>query len=51
LTVEDNKFNVWLNGAKLMQAIRTGKTDFDEVIAKDTLVQARKTSRVWLWHP
>jgi hypothetical protein len=35
---ENNKFNVWLNGAKLMQTIRTGKTDFDEVIAKDTLV-------------
>ncbi len=34
---QDNKFNIWLNGAKLMQAIRTNKTDFDAVVPKDTL--------------
>lgn len=32
-----NKFNIWLNGAKLMQAARTGKTGMNEVKPEDTL--------------
>jgi hypothetical protein len=32
-----SKFNIWLNGAKLMQAARTGKTNLNEVKPADTL--------------
>ncbi len=32
-----NKFNIWLNTAKFMSVMRTGKTDLDSVLLSDTL--------------
>lgn len=32
-----NKFNIWLNGSKLMQVAKTTKTNFNEVTPDDTL--------------
>jgi hypothetical protein len=34
---EPNKFNVWLNGAKLMQCAQIDKTEFNQISASDTL--------------
>ncbi len=40
---DPNKFNVWLNGAKLMLCAQTDKTNFNQITASDTL---NKTWRV-----